>query len=114
MNAKSDIDLLNRFIAKAELMGVDNAASLVQGNYPALLNTVVSDGQTIVDVHAYATSVRKDAFALTQVPSGLDLGGALALISALISPPPGQNPGAVTDAYLETAINAIRPPAPPA
>lgn len=89
--AEGDGDLLGRFIAKAKLMGVDNPQSLIQGNYAKLLTTVVAEGQTVVDVYAYASTSREQYI-------------------AAIPPAPGVNPGAVTDAYLETAINAVLPP----
>ena len=37
MSAKGDVDLLSRFIAKAELMGIDDAASKIQLNYRQLI-----------------------------------------------------------------------------
>lgn len=92
MNAKGDMDLLSRFIAKAELMGIEDASSKIQASYRSLITTPVQDGQSAADVYAYAAETRETYIKNTP-------------------PAPGLNPGAVTDAHLETAINAVLNPA---
>lgn len=90
MNTRDDLDLQQRFIAKAEMMGIPNAAQWVGSNITLLITEVVQEGQTIGDVYSYAREVRDTHIATTP-------------------PPPGKNLGAVTDAHLETAITALTP-----
>ncbi|WNN95017.1 hypothetical protein SEA_MAGRITTE_40 [Microbacterium phage Magritte] len=90
MRARGDQDLLNRFIAKAEMMGIDNASGFVQSNMPSLIRQVVADNQTVSDVYSYAAEVRDNYVEATP-------------------PLPGANLGAVTDDHLATALNAVLP-----
>lgn len=89
MNARGDQDLLNRFIAKAEMMGVENPAGWVQAHMGNLIVQTVDGTQTVSDVHAYADEVRRTYIANTPQSPGLNL-------------------GAVTDAHLQTAIEAVQ------
>lgn len=89
--ARSDPDLLARMIATAEQQAIPSATSWVQANMGQLLSIPVEQGQTIADVHAYASNVRKQA---------VDALPAL----------PGKDPAAVTDNHLETAIQALLTP----
>lgn len=95
MRARGDQDLLNRFIAKAEMMGIDNASGFVQGNIPELIRQVVADGQTVSDVYSYAAETRDNYVEATP-------------------PLPGSNMGAVTDEHLATALTAVLPEQEPA
>ncbi|AVR56926.1 hypothetical protein PBI_TRISCUIT_53 [Microbacterium phage Triscuit] len=88
MAARGDQDLLNRFIAKAEMMDIENASGMIQGNMAKLINTVVADGQKVSDVYSYAAESRQAYIDATPLPAG-------------------QNLGAVTDAHIETAINEL-------
>lgn len=88
MAARGDQDLLNRFIARAEMLGVENASSWVQSNMGKLVGQVVEQGQTVTDVYAYASKVRREYVEATPER-------------------PGENLGAVTDNHLQTAIQAI-------
>ena len=90
MVARGDADLFARFIARAEMLGVDNASSWVQANIGKLVGQVVEQGQTITDVYAYASNVRREYVEATPQR-------------------PGENMGAVTDVHLQTAIQAILP-----
>ena len=89
IRAKSDIDLLQRFIAKAEMMGQDNPAGWVQNNLARLITQTAEGTQTVADVYAYADSVREEYIKNTP-------------------PAPGANLGAVTDAHMQSAIEAVR------
>lgn len=89
MNARSDVDLMARFTAMAEMMELPNPAGWVQVNMPKLITQEVENGQTITDVHAYADETRNNYIAATP-------------------PPPGLNPGAVLDSHLRTAIEALQ------
>lgn len=95
MRARGDQDLMNRFIAKAEMMGIDNASGFVLSNMPGLIRQVVADGQTVSDVYSYAAEVRDTYVADTP-------------------PLPGANLGAVTDDHLTTALTAVLPEQEPA
>lgn len=88
MAARGDQDLLNRFIARAEQLGVENASSWIQNNMGKLVGEVVEQGQTITDVYAYAANVRAEYVKSTP-------------------PRPGENLGAVTDNHLQTAIQSL-------
>ncbi|WNO27805.1 hypothetical protein SEA_HUWBERT_54 [Microbacterium phage Huwbert] len=89
MRARGDQDLLNRFIAKAEMMGLENPYNFIQSNMAALISAEVAEGQTVSNVYAYAAETR-DAY-IEATP-----------------PLPGANMGAVTDTHLETAIAAVQ------
>ena len=108
--ARNDEDLFDRLVATAEQQGIDQAEQFVQMNLGKLVSTKVDGDNTITTVHAYATGVREDAFALKRCPEAIDLPAAVALINALTAPPPGKNPGAVTDIHLATAIMVVWSP----
>lgn len=89
--AQSDPDLLQRFIAAAQMEGMPGAQNWVSSNYPALLGFRPDEGdQTIADVYAYAKASREAAL-------------------AAVPPAPGVNLAAVTDDYLKAAIQALVP-----
>ena len=88
MAARGDADLLARFIARAEQLGVENASGWVQAHMGQLIGQKVDGTQTVTDVYAYAANVRREYIAATP-------------------PRPGENMGAVTDTHLETAISTI-------
>lgn len=85
--ARSDSDLIARFVAKAEMLGIPAPATFINENLVTLIRSEAADGKTIVDVHAYAARAREQY--ITATP-----------------PPAGQDPAAVLDAYLEAAIAA--------
>lgn len=87
--ARNDPDLLDRFVAAAEQMGILDASSWVQSSMGRLVSATVNEGQTVADVHAHAAQVR-DAY-LADTP-----------------PRPGQDLEAVTDEHLTAAIHSIR------
>lgn len=91
--ARNDVDLLQRFIAKAEMMGVESPTSFIQNNMAKLISVDIDTSQeglqTITDVYAYADAIRTEHVAATP-------------------PPPGQNPAAVNDPQLEAAILAVQ------
>lgn len=89
INAKADQDLGARLVAQAEMMEIPNASSWVYSNLPALISTEVSAGQSIADVHAYASTVRENYIAATPPPAGAD-------------------DTIITDAYLAAAITAVQ------
>lgn len=86
--ARNDEDLRDRLVAAAEQAHIDSPEAFVTVNIGRLVSTPVDGDSTITTVHAYADDVRKQAVA--QLP-----------------PPPGLNPGAVTDAHLAAAIQAV-------
>lgn len=88
INAKNDQDLLARFVAQAEMLNIPNAAGWVYDNLSGLISADVSSGQTVADVHAYASEVRANYVAATP-------------------PLPGKNLGAVTDTNLSVAIQSL-------
>ncbi|MFD4957154.1 hypothetical protein [Microbacterium sp. NPDC058389] len=88
INARSDVDLQERFIAVAEQRGIGGARQWVQQNMGQLVTAEVDGAQTVADVHAYAKETRDQYIAAT-------------------APPPGLNLGAVTDTHLATAITAV-------
>ena len=88
--ARGDTDLYQRFVARAEQLGVENASSWVQSHMGQLVGQKVDGTQTVTDVYAYAANVRREYIAATP-------------------PRPGENMGAVTDTHLEVAINALLP-----
>ena len=93
--ARSDSELLSRFIAQAEMMGIPNAASVVQNNYMTLLNSDVANGSTIAYIYAYAHTSRENYIKATPPPAGVD-------------------PAGVLDSYLKTALETLPESQPPA
>lgn len=89
IRAKSDMDLLQRFIAKAEMMNLPNPQAFVQNNLPLLVSQVVEGDDSIADIYAYAAETRDNYIAATP-------------------PLPGANLSAVTDDYLEAAISQVQ------
>jgi hypothetical protein len=87
--ATTDPDLIRRIQAAAQIAGIANADQWAQANLVAVC-LHDANGSTIVDVYAYASDVRRQYVAATP-------------------PPPGLNPGAVTDPQLTAAIEALRP-----
>lgn len=87
--ARGDADLLARFIARAEQLGVENASSWVQSHMGQLIGQKIDGNQTVTDVYAYASNVRREYINAT--PSR-----------------PGENMGAVTDSHLGAAIEAVQ------
>lgn len=82
--ARKDDDLLARFIAAAEQLGISNEASLwVEQNRGRLVAVDIAN-TTVADVHAYAVA--------TYSPT----------------PRPGENPAAVTDDQIRAAIEAVK------
>ena len=90
INARTDPDLLARFVAAAEQADVPDASAWVQANMGRLVCIVVDGTQTVSDVHAYAAVSRQQYVDATP-------------------PRPGENLGAVTDTHLAAAITALRP-----
>ena len=88
MAARGDADLLARFIARAEQLGVENVSSWVQAHMGQLIGQKIDGNQTVTDVYAYAANVRREYIAATPQR-------------------PGENMGAVTDSHLEVAIQAL-------
>ena len=88
MAARGDADLLARFIARAEQLGVENASSWIQAHMGQLIGQKIDGNQTVTDVYAYAANVRREYIAATPQR-------------------PGENMGAVTDSHLEVAIQAL-------
>ena len=88
MAARSDPDLLARFVARAEQLGVEKASDWVQARMGSLVTQAVDGTQKVTDVYAYAANVRRGYIEATP-------------------PRPGENLGAVTDSHLETAIQAL-------
>lgn len=83
MEARNDQDLRARFIAGAEQAGIANAASWVDAQMGKLVSVDLGE-TTVADVHAYAVA--------TYEPT----------------PRPGENPAAVTDAFIIVAIRRVR------
>lgn len=82
--ATRDADLLARFIAVAEMEGVDNAQQWAESNRGRLVASPVdSEGSTVSSVYAYAVSTYAGR--------------------------PGENPALVTDDQIRAAVNAVRP-----
>lgn len=90
--ARNDLDLLQRFVAKAEMMGVESPTALIQNNIAKLISIDVDSAteglQTITDVYAYAQGIRDAHIAATPLP-------------------PGLNPAAVTDDQIGSAILVV-------
>lgn len=88
--ARNDEDLIERLVAAAEQHGIQNAAEFVRMNAGKLVSTDIG-GTTVTAVHAYASSVYREAV-------------------ASLPPKPGANPAAVTDVQLAQAIQAVWEP----
>lgn len=90
--ARDDDDLQRRLIAAAEQAGIEDARSRVSVALGRLVSSPIQvNGETtsLTAVHAYAAAVRKE------------------YLSDERALPPGQNPGAVTDAHLAAAVQAV-------
>jgi len=85
--ATSDPDLIARIQAAAQLAGVPNAAQWALAHLDALC---LHDDAAIISAYAYAAAVRREHIDATPAPAG-------------------SNPGAVTDAMLTAAVEALRP-----
>lgn len=97
--ASSDKELEQRFVAIAASKGVENPRYWVADRMMQLANAIVTDGQTIADVYAYADDNHRQAVADLQAQlDGLQT--------------PGANLAAVTDTHLRSAIDALTTPAP--
>lgn len=108
--ARDDVDLQRRLVAAAEQAAIPNAASEVSANLGRLVAVevnVAGSPTSITAVHAYAAATRREALALKAAPDNISLADAKALIGVLLAPPPGQNPGAVTDPILAAAVQAV-------
>lgn len=86
--ARNDPDLLARFVAIAEQVGIPNASAWVQSHMGELVSQEVEGTQTVADVYAYADDVRNQYLAATPDRPGINL-------------------GAVTDAHLSDAIDTV-------
>lgn len=82
--ARNDADLLARFIAAAEVAGVDNPQGWAEQHRGELVAARVDDDHTLSDVHAYAVA--------TYQPT----------------PRPGANPEAVTDDQIKAVVQKVR------
>lgn len=90
IRARDDDDLTARLIASAEQAGITNADQWVGQHRGQLISVGVSlEGQCIADVHAYAATMRDQAV-------------------AALPPPPGADPAAVLDSYLQIAVETVR------
>lgn len=85
ITARNDADLLARFIAAAEVTGIDNPQGWAEQHRGELVAAKIDgDGKTVSDVHAYAVA--------TYQPT----------------PRPGANPAAVTDPQIMAAVQKVR------
>lgn len=85
ITARNDADLLARFVAAAEMAGVDNPQGWAEQHRGELVSAkIADDGQAVSDVHAYAVATYKP------------------------TPPPGANPAAVTDQQIMAAVKAVQ------
>lgn len=82
--ARNDNDLLARFIAAAEVTGIDNPQGWAEQHRGELVAAKVDGDHTVSDVHAYAVA--------TYQPT----------------PRPGANPAAVTDNQIMAAVKAVQ------
>lgn len=82
--ARNDNDLLARFVAAAEVTGIDNPQGWAEQHRGELVAARVDDDHSVSDVHAYAVS--------TYQPT----------------PRPGANPAAVTDDQIKAAVQKVR------
>lgn len=80
--ARNDVDLLARFVAAAEVAGIDNPQGWAEQHRGELVAAPI-DGTTCADVHAYAVA--------TYQPT----------------PRPGANPAAVTDDQIKAAVQKV-------
>ena len=96
--ASRDQDLRERSAAAAAEAGVMSPENWVADRARALVSQVVQDGQTITDVFAFAVARQKAFLAST----------TLDLWSGEVMLPPGLNPAAVTDPYIEHAVSWVR------
>lgn len=81
--ARNDADLLARFVAAAEMAGIDNPQGWAEAHRGEIVCAKIGD-TTVSDVHAYAVA--------TYQPTSR----------------PGANPAAVTDQQIIAAVNAVR------
>ena len=84
ITARNDADLLARFVAAAEMAGLDNPQGWAEQHRGELVSAKVDDDHTVSDVHAYAVA--------TYQPT----------------PRPGANPAAVTDNQIMAAVKAVQ------
>ena len=82
--ARNDADLLARFVAAAEVAGIDNPQGWAEAHRGELVAARVDNDHTVSDVHAYAVSTYQPA------------------------PRPGANPAAVTDDQIKAAVKAVQ------
>lgn len=82
--ARNDADLLSRFVAAAEVAGVDNPQGWAEAHRGELVAAKVDGESAVSDVHAYAVA--------TYQPT----------------PRPGANPAAVTDNQIKAAVKSVR------
>ena len=95
--ASKDADLIDRFEAQAAVEGVPNPRVWVSERMRSLVMAPISnapDAQKIADPYTFAANRQREFLAST----------ALALWSGEVMLPPGLNPGAVTDPYIEHAV----------
>ena len=95
MAARDDRDLIDRFIAAAELLSIPEARTVIVDALPALISQQIEvngESTTVASVYAWASSERRKI---------------LASDAAL---PPGRNPSAVTDDHLRAAVLAVLSP----
>jgi len=83
ITARNDADLLARFVAAAEMEGIDNPQGWAEQHRGELVAAKVDDDHSVSDVHAYAVS--------TYQPT----------------PRPGANPAAVTDDQIKAAVQKV-------
>lgn len=87
--ASADADLKARIVAILAAEGHDTPAATVETRIGRIVAQQVGDqGQTVADVHAYATSTREQAI-------------------AALPPRPGADPSSVTDDHLRAALTAL-------
>lgn len=82
ITARNDADLLARFVAAAEMEGIDNPQGWAEQHRGELVSAKIGD-TTCSDVHAYAVA--------TYQPT----------------PRPGANPAAVTDDQIKAAVQKV-------
>lgn len=83
ITARNDADLLARFVAAAEMAGIDNPQGWAEQHRGELVSAKIGD-TTCSDVHAYAVATYKP------------------------TPRPGANPAAVTDPQIVAAVKAVQ------
>ena len=82
ITALNDADLLARFIAAAEVAGIDNPQGWAEAHRGELVAAPI-DGTTCADVHAYAVANYRP------------------------TPRPGADPAAVTDDQIKAAVQKV-------